>query len=186
MNRHLLIATTALTLASLIAQPALSATTACFRGINISGAEFGALGGKADTDYTWPSISTLDYFAGKGFNAIRLPFLWERLQPALMGPLDEAELSRLMETVELIRARGMKTILDPHNYARYKGQVVGTDAVPKEAFADFWARLAKLYANDDEVVFGLMNEPNRMPVAQWVDAANAAAAAIRNTAQARI
>lgn len=156
----------------------------CFRGINLSGAEFGSMGGKVDKDYTWPATNTLDYFAGKGFNTVRLPFKWERLQPKLMGELDEAELSRLMETVELIRARGMKTILDPHNYARYNDEIIGSEAVPIEAFADFWARLARYYANDDQVVFGLMNEPNRMPVAQWLEAANAATAAIRDKAKA--
>jgi endoglucanase len=156
----------------------------CFRGINISGAEFGSIGGKVDKDYTWPSISTLDYFSGKGFNTVRLPFKWERLQPELMGELDEAELSRLMETVELIRARGMRTILDPHNYARYHDKVIGSKEVPVEAFADFWMRLARYYADDDQVVFGLMNEPNRMPVAQWLEAANAATAAIRDKAKA--
>lgn len=185
MKTYLLKGATSLAIAAMLAQPALAATTSCFRGINISGAEFGPLGGKVDKDYIWPSIATLDYFAGKGFNTVRLPFRWDRLQPELMGELDEAELSRLMETVELIRARGMKTILDPHNYARYHDQVIGSDAVPKEAFADFWARLARLYANDDQVVLGLMNEPNTMPVAQWVDAANAATEAIRTTARAK-
>lgn len=175
----------ALALVSMTGQSVIAATTSCFRGINISGAEFGPLGGKVDKDYTWPTIATLDYFAGKGFNTVRLPFRWDRLQPELMGEFDETELSRLMETVELIRARGMKTILDPHNYARYHDQVIGSEAVPKEAFADFWARLAKLYANDDQVVLGLMNEPNTMPVAQWVDAANAATDAIRNRARAK-
>jgi len=185
MKRSLFAAVAALTVTSMAAHPVLSGTTACFRGINISGAEFGMPGGKVDKDYVWPSLNTLDYFAGKGFNTVRLPFRWERLQPKLMGPLDDAELSRLMETVELIRARGMKTILDPHNFGRYNEQVVGSETVPKEAFADFWARLAKLYANDDQVVLGLMNEPNTMPVAQWVDAANAATEAIRNKAGAK-
>lgn len=161
-----------------------ASATSCFRGINISGAEFGSVGGKVDKDYTWPSTSTLDYFAGKGFNTIRLPFKWERLQPKLMGELDEAELQRLMETVELIRARGMRTILDPHNYARYNDEIIGSKDVPIEAFADFWVRLARYYANDDQVVFGLMNEPNRMPVAQWLEAAGAATAAIREKAKA--
>lgn len=172
----------ALTIAFAVTGEAFAAS--CFRGINISGAEFGSVGGKVDKDYTWPSTNTLDYFAGKGFNTVRLPFKWERLQPKLMGELDEAELTRLMETVELIRARGMKTILDPHNYARYNDEIIGSDAVPVEAFADFWVRLARYYANDDQVVFGLMNEPNRMPVAQWLEAANAATAAIRDKAKA--
>lgn len=168
---------------ALAATPEASAT-ACFRGINISGAEFGASDGVVDKDYTWPSTRTLSYFADKGFNTVRLPFQWERLQPKLMGELDEAELMRLMETVELIRARGMKIILDPHNYARYGEDVIGSEAVPVEAFADFWARLARYYTDDDQVVFGLMNEPYRMPVEQWLDAANAATRAIREKAGA--
>lgn len=172
-----------LAISAMAAQPTLAAT-ACFRGINISGAEFGATGGKFGKDYIWPSTETLDYFASKGFNTVRLPFRWEHLQPKLMGEFDEAELSRLMDTVELIRARGMVTILNPHNYARYRDKVVGTKAVPNAALADFWTRLAKLYANDDKVVFGLMNEPNTMPVAQWVDAANAATEAIRSESRA--
>jgi endoglucanase len=175
----------ALVVVTMIAQPSLAAGTSCFRGINISGAEFGSLGGKVNKDYTWPTAATLDYFASKGFNTVRLPFRWEHLQPKLMGKFNGPELSRLKDTVEMIRARGMKTILDPHNYARYKDQPIGSKAVPHAAFADLWARLAKLYANDDQVIFGLMNEPHSMPVAQWVEAANAATDAIRNTADAK-
>ena len=64
---------------------------------------------------------------------------------------------------------------------------IETEIVIKELreLDEAWAKLAKLYANDDQVVFGLMNEPNTMPVAQWVDAANAATDAIRNKAGAK-
>ena len=173
----------ALAVTMMISQPALSAS-ACFRGINIAGAEFGDLGGKVDKAYTWPTANTLDYFAGKGFNTVRLPFRWERLQPRLMGKFDAAEYKRLQDTVEMIRSRGMRVIHNPHNYARYYGETIGSPKVPNKAFADFWTKLATPYANDDMVVFGLMNEPNKMPVAQWVEAANAATDAIRNTAKA--
>lgn len=161
------------------------AATNCFRGINLSGAEFGKPGGIPFKDYTWPSAQTVSYFASKGFDTVRLPFMWERLQPVLMKPLDKDEVSRLKEAVALIRAHEMRVILDPHNYARYRGQIVGSDAVPALAFGDFWARLASLYPNENDVVFGLMNEPYQMPITQWLDAANAAAAAIRNQAGAQ-
>jgi endoglucanase len=167
-----------------ITATAEASAATCFRGINISGAEFGVRGGTVHKDYTWPSTDTLSYFADKGFNTIRLPFKWERLQPQLMGELDEAELQRLMESVELIRGRGMRTILDPHNYGRYDDKIIGSKDVPIAAFADFWARLARYYANDDQVIFGLMNEPNRQPIAQWLEAANAATHAIREEAKA--
>jgi endoglucanase len=72
-------------------------------------------------------------------------------------------------------------VLDPHNYARYFGNVVGTAALPNAAFADFWSRLAGQFKDNDRVIFGLMNEPNSMPTEQWLSAANAAIAAIRQT-----
>ena len=157
----------------------------CFRGINLSGAEFGKPGGMPFKDYTYPSEQTVSYFASKGFDTVRLPFMWERLQPILMKPLDKDEVNRLKEAVALIRSHEMRVILDPHNYARYREQVVGSKEVPAAAFGDFWARLASLYPNDNDVIFGLMNEPYQMPVTQWLEAANTAAAAIRNQAGAK-
>ncbi|MBL0370533.1 glycoside hydrolase family 5 protein [Rhizobium sp. KVB221] len=161
-----------------------TAATPCFRGINLSGAEFGKPGGKINKDYTWPSEETVAYFASKGFDTVRLPFMWERLQPKLMQPLDKDEVGRLKEAVERIRAHRMRIILDPHNYARYNGHLVGSELVPDAAFGDFWARLAKLYANEHDVIFGLMNEPAKIPIAQWLNAANQATAAIRGKAGA--
>jgi endoglucanase len=70
-------------------------------------------------------------------------------------------------------------ILDPHNYARYNNQLIGSSGVPSSAFADFWSRLAQHYAANSRVIFGLVNEPHDMPTEQWRDAANAAIAAIR-------
>lgn len=181
--RTVLSANLAATIALLPMSSAL-ASTPCFRGINLSGAEFGKPGGLVNKDYTWPSEQTISYFASKGFDTVRLAFMWERLQPKLMHPFDEGEVGRLREAVELIRSHRMRVILDPHNYARYNGEVIGSEAVPSAAFGDFWARLAKLYANQQDIVFGLMNEPNSMPVTQWLDAANAAAAAIRGDGEA--
>src|SRR6476661_4994731 len=130
-------------LAALLVFEADYASATCLHGINLSGAEFGVPGGIVDKDYTFPSEHVLDYFAGKGFNIVRLPFLWERLQPVLGKPLDPDELARITATVEAARRRGMAIILDPHNYARYQGNLIGSDAVQVKAFADFWARLAR-------------------------------------------
>jgi endoglucanase len=152
---------------------------ACLRGINLSGAEFGEAGGLLGKDYAYPGQQTVDYFAAKGFNSVRLPFLWERLQPELGGALDSAELGRLKESVARLRAAGLDVVLDPHNYARYRGHVVGSTDVSNAAFADFWGRLAGEFADQAGVVFGLMNEPYEMPAEQWLEAANAALARIR-------
>jgi endoglucanase len=155
-----------------------------FGGVNLAGAEFGEtqLPGSYGTHYVYPTPEEVDYYADKGMNAIRIPFRWERLQPALGGPLDADELARLRAIVLYATARGVNVVLDPHNYARYYGEVVGSSEVPDAAFADFWFRIAAEFANDGRVFFGLMNEPHDMPTRQWLDAANAAIAAIRAAA----
>jgi aryl-phospho-beta-D-glucosidase BglC (GH1 family) len=47
-----------------------------------------AIPGVAGTNFPLVSNASIDYFAAKGMNTIRLPFLWERLQPVLYGDLD--------------------------------------------------------------------------------------------------
>ena len=111
----------------------------------------------------------------------RLPFRWERLQPERNKPFAAAELERLQTTVSDLRALGATVILDPHNYARYQNELIGSAAVPIADFADFWGRLATLYKADQDVSFGLMNEPHDMPSEQWRDAANAATVSARPT-----
>jgi endoglucanase len=161
------------------AQPALSAGE-CLQGVNLAGAEFGKDDGAYGTDYIYPSSETIAYFAGKGFNSVRLPFSWPRLQPALNAEFDPAELARLKETVGKLRSAGLTVVLDPHNYARYRDELIGSSAVPNASFAQFWTELAGVFGNQDGVIFGLMNEPHDMPTEQWLEAANAAIAAIRS------
>jgi NPCBM/NEW2 domain/Cellulase (glycosyl hydrolase family 5) len=164
------------------------------RGVNLAGADFGesVLPGVFGSEYTYPDQNEVDYFSARGMTIYRLPFLWERLQRGLNAALDPDELARLDAFVTATTAKGKTVILDPHNYARYHGQLIGSGEVPNAAFADFWRRLAAHYKGNRRVVFGLMNEPyskrpaerfpgQQLPVAQWVDAANAAIVAIRST-----
>lgn len=169
-------------LALLVAAPETLAAGTCLRGINLAGAEFGEVGGMHGQAYAYPSQQTISYFAEKGFTSVRLPFLWERLQPKLDAPFDQAELERLTETVSSMRALGLKVVLDPHNYARYRGQLIGSKAVPVSSFVDFWVRLSAQFKSDPSVIFALMNEPHGISAKDWVDAANAATSAIRKHA----
>ena len=152
-----------------------------WRGVNLAGAEFGegSLPGTYGTHYIYPEVSSVTYFRNKGMNTIRLPFRWERLQPTLMQAFNATELARLTTFVNGATAQGMTVIIDPHNYARWQGKIIGSSEVPNSAFADFWSRLATQFKGNSKVVFGLMNEPNNMPTEQWLSAANAAIAAIR-------
>jgi endoglucanase len=130
------------------------------------------------------------YYRGKGMNTFRMPFRWERLQRALNSNFNAAELATLQATVADMIKAGAVVLLDAHNYARYasapeisSGSVadtIGSTAVPNSAFADFWRRLATLYANNSSVIFDLMNEPTSLDTEQiWPDAAQAAVTAIR-------
>jgi endoglucanase len=151
--------------------------------VSLAGAEFGegSLPGTHGTNYIYPSVASVDYFRAKGMTFIRLPFRWERLQPTLMQAFSGPELARLTEFVDGATAGGTTVLLDPHNYARWHGSLIGSSAVPHAAFADFWSRLATQFKGNSKVAFGLMNEPYDMPTEQWLAAANAALAAIRST-----
>jgi endoglucanase len=154
-----------------------------YTGVNLAGAEFGenALPGTYNGHYTYPTRAEVDYFTRKDANTFRLPFRWERLQRSLNGPFHAEEFARLDGFVDYATGRGAYVVLDPHNYARYHGTVVGTGAVSNGAYADFWRRLAEEYKANDRVIFGLMNEPNNMPSTEhWVASANAALSAIRS------
>ena len=149
-------------------------------GINLAGAEFGEVPGQYGVDYIYPSADDVAYFAAAGMNVLRVPFSWERLQPELDSPLDADELARLAALVSDATDRDVSVILDPHNYARYEGQIIGDGQVSVASFADFWRRLASEFAANDLVVFGLMNEPHDMGATSWFDIANQGIAAIRD------
>ena len=159
-----------------------------WRGVSLAGAEFAPayLPGVHNRNYRYPDAASVAYFKAKGMDTVRLPFLWERLQPSLNQTFNPTEAARLTTLVRNITATGTSVILDPHNYARYRDSLIGSDAVPYSAFADFWSRLARQFRDNDRVVFGLMNEPHSMPTEQWLAAANAALAAIRTVGATNI
>lgn len=171
-----------------LASPPAAGPGLSWRGVSLAGAEFGEskLPGTYGTDYIYPTSASAGYYQGKGMNLVRLPFRWERLQPQLNQALDPVELDRLKRFVDATTADGMDVLLDPHNYARWHGDIVGSAAVPYTSFADFWQRLALQFKNNPRVLFGLMNEPNSMPTETWVAAANAAIAAIRATGATQV
>ena len=156
-----------------------------YTGVNLAGGEFydpkkiaEPVHGK---NFIYPTKRQFDYFAGKGMNIFRIGFRWETLQPAPRQPFRQAEIDRLKAVVKLATEPGHVVILNPHNYARYFGKVVGGSEVGQDVFANFWTRLASEFRGNKKVWFGLVNEPHGMPTEQWLNAANAAIAAIRKT-----
>ena len=168
-----------------------------FYGVNLCGAEYspGTLPGSNGVNYAFPTEAQTSYYVGKGMNIIRLPFLWERLQPTMSGAFDSGYQTLLVNSVAALRATGATVLIDVHNYNmrnvgdQYLTAGIGTSRVPVSAFTDLWTKLATLFKGDQGVVFGLMNEPTggsdnygvEMTTAQWVANANAAITAIRAT-----
>jgi endoglucanase len=121
------------------------------------------------------------YFLSKGMNVFRIPFRWERIQPRPFDDLESADMDQLDKAIAFATSNGAFVILDPHNYGRYKGQLIGSEATPVAAFADLWRRLSERYRGNQRVIFGLMNEPFGMPPLNWLSTANTTIAAIRAT-----
>lgn len=158
-----------------------------YRGVNLSGGEFGKkkIPGRYGIDYIYPGAKDVDYFQRRGMNIFRIPFLWERLQPEPMAALDSVEAARLDGLVQYIASRGGTVVLDLHNYARHNGRLLGRD-LPAEALADLWRRVGALYRGQPDVFFGIMNEPHGLPGAEWAPIVNHTINAIRAVAGNRI
>lgn len=156
-----------------------------YTGVNLAGGEFYNPNEIAEpqygTNFVYPTPEQFASFAAKGMNVFRVCFRWETLQPVAKEPFRQAEIDRLKAVVESATDLGLVVILNPHNYARYFDKLVGGPEVGYDVFADFWARLANEMRDNELVWFGLVNEPNGLPAEQWLGAANAAIAAIRET-----
>jgi endoglucanase len=163
----------------LVAAVCLEATN--LRGVNLAGAEFNSkkLPGVMYQDYTYPSASEIDYYADKGVNAIRLPVRWERVQRELYGELNDGEMNAISKTLAASQEQGICLILDIHNYGSYKGETVGSSAVPVDAFHDLWLRIAAKLDDPGYLSLGLMNEPFKLDIAAWGQIAQSTVAALR-------
>jgi Cellulase (glycosyl hydrolase family 5) len=190
-------------------------TPSYLRGVNVSGAEFGAPysldatsrfsnknPGRYNTAYHYDGQATFDYLASRGIQLIRLQFRWERIQPTPGGPLNRTELGRLKAAVGRATGAGLKVILDVHNFGDYyieqNGRgvrfAIGSDRLPISRFADLWRRLSHNFKGTPGIVgYGLMNEPADMPhvgglsrAQVWEKASQRALAAIRSNGDRRL
>ena len=171
------------------------------RGANMAGGAvpWQDLPPNSGTNYLFCSTQDVDYLQSKGCNFIRLTFGWEALQSTLNGTLGtggsaySTYLSQFQALVSYITSKGMYCMIEPHgdessDFAAWKGNAIGTTAVPNSAFANLWTQLAQMYGSNPYVVFGLSNEPCAASeggptggggVAAWFTSCNAAIAAIR-------
>ena len=151
-----------LTLTILLLMSLTEAFAACpprMRGINLVPLPSGWYNGAVEMQF--PTATQIAYYKSVGMNSIRLPIHWEDLQPILGNDLDARFIGHTVDFLDQAHAQGMKVLIDLHNYARYRNQLVGSPAVPASAFRDVWKRLAAALVNHPAVfAYGLMNEPH--------------------------
>ncbi|HAQ86611.1 MAG TPA: endoglucanase [Pseudomonas sp.] len=156
-------------------------------GLNIGGAAFSGnvIPGKYKTNYFFPAPGYFAKWKAKGIETIRFPIMWERLQPALNAELDEDYAELIDQTLQQAAQYDMRIILDIHNYARYRKQLIGTEAVPISAYADLLERVAKRWKDEKGLyAYDIMNEPHGADE-YWPAAAQAGIDAIRKHDQKR-
>ena len=151
------------------------------RWISVAGLEFGTekpgfsneTPGKLGKDYFLNNRRCIEALSRAGFRGFRIPFRWERIQPALGGPLDPDAVQHLRYLLTLAKTARSQVLLDLHNFGSYIkvidqmplsctleteiNQHVELDA---EDFADLWARLAYALSGLPGIAgYSLMNEP---------------------------
>lgn len=172
------------------AAPAASPTMI---GANIAGGDFGSsLPGVIGTNYWYPRQPDIDMAKAIGVELVRVPFKWERIQHETAGVLDgtlwEPDMAALDASITQMEARGMRVILDLHNYGRRYLTVggasalytIGTPQLPVSEFARVWRLLADRFKDRPSIWgYDLMNEPLGIPTEQLVTYYQAAVMAIR-------
>lgn len=149
-------------------------------GVNEAGGDFGTnVPGVLGVDYTYPTDAEINYEISRGMNTIRIPFLAERIAANSSGVLSQTLLAPFNAIVSYATSQGLTVILDDHDYGKYFGQTLGLGTAADGQFATFWANLAKYFAGNKHVVFGLNNEPHYQTPLQWESAAQKAVTAIR-------
>ena len=108
-------------------------------------------GDREGAEFGYPGAEHLDYYNNKGLNLLRIPFKWEKIQPALFGALDMTEVAKIRQVTNGAVIRGIRIILVPYNLGKYNGNAIGTAAVPATAFNDFWRKMATEFSGDASV-----------------------------------
>ncbi|KAJ3935762.1 MAG: endoglucanase [Lentinula lateritia] len=171
----------------------ISGNTLTFAGVNIAGFDFGCgSDGTCNPTGAWPPLTQYygmdgagqmqHYTSTDGYNVFRLPVGWQFLTNGVLGgDLDADNLAEYDALVQTCLATGASCIIDIHNYARWNGLIIGQGGPTNDQFAAIWTSIATKYADEEKIIFGVMNEPHDIPdINLWAGSVQAAVTAIRN------
>lgn len=161
---------------------ALAANQVSMVQVNLAGAEFagGTLPGRPNYDYMFPTTTSLNAWKANGIKVVRVPVLWERLQPVLNEPLDSVYAKLIDKTLSMANERGMTVILDIHNYGTYRTKLIGSSDVTLSHYANLMWRVADRWKGNPGLNgYDIMNEPHDAFDAGWPAAAQAGINGVR-------
>lgn len=152
------------------------------QGINVAGMEFGnnvsaTNRGAAGQDYFYEPAQSYAFLAQHGVRLVRIPVLWERLQPKLFGPLDVTEMRAVSAALDAAQANGIQAVVDLHNYGAYaddKSQLkLGSSGLSADALSNFWGAMTQQVGTHPALAgYSIMNEPHDLwPGSKPADAA---------------
>ncbi|KAF3147743.1 hypothetical protein TWF594_002327 [Orbilia oligospora] len=160
--------------------PPAGAGSVQYAGINIAGFDFGCTtDGNCNGRVSAPPTQQFQHFKSDGFNTFRIPIGWQSLTPQLGGSLSGL-ISQYDSTLQQCLQTGAYCIIDVHNYARWNGAIVGQGGPTDDQFVSLWTQLAQKYANQQNVWFGIMNEPHEVNIQTWAATVQRVVTAIRN------
>ncbi|WVQ72195.1 hypothetical protein IAR50_001741 [Cryptococcus sp. DSM 104548] len=150
-------------------------------GVNLAGCEFGiGQDGYATGGATCPDVAQIAHFVKDGANVFRLPFAWQYITPSWTSTSFNTDyFNAYNRLVRAVLNAGAYVILDLHNYARWDGKIVGQGGPTNANLASMWTLLARKYAKDPKVIFGIMNEPHDLNIDTWATTVQASVNAIR-------
>jgi endoglucanase len=173
--------------AAAASKPAPIPPPAWLPGVNLAVGEFGKglAYGKA---YAYPTNAEVDYYAAKGLRLVRVPFKASRLfHPGADGLSFRQDIALIEKLVDHAAGKNVFVVLDMHDYGRsLTGKLIGREAGGSEEFAECWGKIAERLKDKGNVIFGLMNEPNKQSATEWLAGANLAIDAIRKAGAAQL
>lgn len=133
------------------------------RGANLSGGEYNPGFEKLWTNYVYPTNAELDYLASKGMNVARVPFCSHRMA---------TDWKIVTDLIAYAKTKNIKIVLDLHQFGTFRdnsgtGQQVGQNQEATDNFIAFWVDMAKKCKGMDNVLFNIMNEPNKQSLDEW-------------------
>lgn len=161
-------------------------TSTITSGIAVSGLEFAesTLPGVAGTNYNVNSQQRYTDLSAKGFKSVRLPFLSGRLFPTAGGAVDATYAGYIQQNIAWAKNAGMDVWLDAHDYARYKGNQVGSTGYTQAEFVRQKVAIVNQFkANTNLKGFEIDNEPHDLSIGRtgWYGATSQAFWAIQDT-----